>query len=143
MKSLLVNPIGQVRIIEAFLAVLIIFSSLAASSSLTATQNRAKRDDLSAVGLQALMKLDSDGALGRLIDEGNWSRLRDAVDLAFPAGVSFNLTVYDEGIQQVNAVVVSNGGFNSQEVVFVEYACAGWGPVFHSYVIRLCLAVAA
>jgi hypothetical protein len=134
---------GQVRIIEAFLALLIIFSSLAASSSLTATRNTAKHDDLSFVGLQVLIQLDSDGALGRLIDERDWPGLRDAVGLALPAGMSFNLTVYSEQIEQVNDVVVSNGGLNSQEVAFVEYVCVSRSPAFHSYLIRLYLAVAA
>lgn len=134
---------GQVRIIEAFLALLIIFSSLAASSSLTATQNTAKKNDLSSIGLQALTQLDSDGALGKLIDERNWSELRDAVGLTLPAGVSFNLTVFNEQNEQVNDDVVSNGGFNSQEVAFVEYICVSRSSTFRSYLIRLYLAVAA
>ena len=135
--------IGQVRIIEAFLALLIIFSSLAASSSLTASQNTAKRSDLSSIGLQAMIQLDSDGALGKLIDERNWSELRDAISLTLPAGVSFNLTVFNEQAELVNDVVVSNGGFNSQEVAFVEYVCVSRSSTFRSYLIRLYLAVAA
>lgn len=134
---------GQVKIIEAFLALLIIFSSLAASSSLTATQRTAKRNDLSSTGLQVLIQLDSDGALGKLIGERNWSELRGAVGLVLPAGVSFNLTVFNEQAEQVNDVVVSNGDFTSQEVAFVEYVCVGRSSTFRSYLIRLYLAVAA
>jgi hypothetical protein len=134
---------GQIRIIEAFLAVAIIFSSLAVSANLTVPQNTTKRDSLDSVGLQALMKLDSDGALGKYVDDGNWSALRDAVSLVLPAGVSFNMTVYDEQMQQVNTAIISNGGFNSQQVAFVEYACASQSLVSRSYIIRLSLAVAA
>jgi len=134
---------GQIRIIEAFLAVLIIFSSLAISANLTVKQNSTKRDDLASVGLHALMELDSDGSLGKYIDEGDWIALRDVVNIILPAGVCFNLTVYNEEMQQVNTAVISNGAFSSQEIAFVEYICASKSPVFHCYIIHLHLAMAA
>jgi len=133
---------GQIRIIEAFLAVLIIFSAFAVSANLAATQTMAKNDDLTSVGLQALLKLDSDGSLGKHIDGGNWSALRDSLSLVLPVGVAFNLTVYDEQMQRVNNAVVSNGAFGSQDVAFVEYVCASSGSVFRCYEVHLCLAVA-
>lgn len=134
---------GQIRIIEAFLAVLIIFSSFAVSANLTITQNATKRDDLASVGLQALMALDSDGSLGEYILNGNWTALRNSLNLALPVGVSFNLTVYDSQMQQVNTVVISNSAFGSQEIAFVEYVCASRHPIFRCYIIHLYLAVAA
>jgi len=133
---------GQIRIIEAFLAVFIIFSSFAISANLSVTQNKTKQDDLASVGLQTLMKLDSDGSLGEYVDNGNWTALRDALSLALPSGISFNLTVYNEQMQQVNDVVISNGAFSSQNIVCIEYVCASQDLVFHCYTIRLYLAVA-
>jgi len=133
---------GQIRIIEAFLAVLIIFSSFAVSANLTVTQNRTKRDDLSLIGLQALIKLDSEGSLGKYIDDGNWTVLQHVLNLALPASVTFNLTVYNEQMQQVNTAVISNGAFSSQDVAFVEYVCASRSLIFHCYIIHLYLAVA-
>jgi len=134
---------GQIRIIEAFLAVFIIFSSLAVSANLTVTQNKTKRDDLASVGLQALMKLDSDGSLGNYIYCEAWSSLRDALNIILPSGISFNLTVYNKQMQQVNNAVISNGAFNSQEIAFVEHVCATQGSIFRCYIIYLYLAVAA
>jgi hypothetical protein len=134
---------GQIRMIEAFLAVLIIFSSFAVTANLTATQYTPRRVDLASVGLQALVKLDSDGSLGKYVDDGNWTALRDALNLVLPVGVSFNLTVYNEQMQQVNTAVISNGAFSSQEVAFVEYVCSSRGLAFRCYVIHLNLAVAA
>jgi hypothetical protein len=133
---------GQIRIIEAFLAVLIIFSSFAISANLSVTRNMTKSDDLASVGLQALLKLDSDGSLGKYIDDGNWSALRDALTLVLPAGTSFNLTVYDDKMQQVNTAIISNGAFSSQEIAFVEYVCTSQSSVFRCYKIHLRLAVA-
>jgi hypothetical protein len=134
---------GQIRIIETFLAVLVIFSSFAISANLAPTQNTIKHNDLASIGLQTLMELDSNGSLGKYIDDGNWSSLRDALNLALPAGVCFNLTVYDDQMQQVNTAVISNGGFSSQQIDFVEYVCASQGAVFRCYVIHLHLAVAS
>lgn len=133
---------GQIRIIEAFLAVLIVFSSLAVSSSLTVTEDAGRRNDLAVVGWQALTKLDSDGSLSKYVDDGNWAGLRDAVNLVLPSGVTFNLTVLDECMNQINTEIVSNGGFGSQDIAFVEYPCASQGPSFRCYIVHLRLAVA-
>jgi hypothetical protein len=134
---------GQIRIIEAFLAVLIVFSSFAVTANVTVTQNTARRVDLASVGLLALVKLDSDGSLGKYIDDEKWTGLRDALDLVLPVSVAFNLTVYDEQMQQINTVVISNGAFGSQDIAFVEYVCASRGLAFRCYTIHLNLAVAA
>ncbi|MGQ9506853.1 MAG: hypothetical protein ACUVTB_03205 [Candidatus Bathycorpusculaceae bacterium] len=132
---------GQIRIVEAFLSALIIFSAFTISANFTITQNRTKNDDLAAVGLQALIMLDSDGSLGKYIENGNWNVLRDALSLLLPTGVCFNLTVYDDKMQQVNTDVISNGGFGSQQITFVEYVCASQGMTFRCYIIILLLAV--
>ncbi|MGB9960214.1 MAG: hypothetical protein ACPLKQ_06820 [Candidatus Bathyarchaeales archaeon] len=133
---------GQIRIIEAFLAALIIFSSLAISASLPSRRNPAESDDLAYVGLQALLKLDSDGSLGRYLDNRDWNGLRDSLNLLLPTGVSFNVTVYDGEMRQVNGEVVSNGGFSSQEIALVKYVCVSQNQTFRYYVVYLYLAVA-
>lgn len=132
---------GQIRIIEAFLAVLLVFSSFAISANLTATRNIAKHYDLASIGLQALMKLDSDGSLSHFIKNENWTALRDTLTLLLPPGVSFNLTVYNKQMQQINTNVISNGGSGSQDVVFIEYICASQDSIFRCYIIHLYLAM--
>ena len=135
------NQRGQIRIIEAFLAVLIIFSSIAISASLTAGHKNMESSDLASVGLQALIKLDSDGSLGAYIDSGNWSGLRETLSLILPEGVSFNLTVYDGKMRQVNTEAVANGNPNGQEVASIKYVCVSQNPNFKYYVVQLRLAV--
>ncbi|MCD6445800.1 hypothetical protein J7L49_03335 [Candidatus Bathyarchaeota archaeon] len=132
---------GQIRIIEAFLASLIIFSSLIVSANLTVTQNQPENNYLESNGLQALIKLDSDGTLGRYIDERNWTAIRDSLNLVLPAGTSFNLTIYNEKGQLIG--VVSNGGLNSENLVSIEYFCASQSSIFHCYILHLKLTVAA
>ncbi|RJS76976.1 hypothetical protein CW707_04430 [Candidatus Bathyarchaeota archaeon] len=134
---------GQIRIIEAFLAVLIIFSAFAVSANLTVSQKETRHNELAALGLQTLMKLDSDGNLSCLIDSGDWFSLREALKLALPSGVVFNLTVYNEQMQQVNTEVISNGAFSSQDIAFIEYLCTSENPVFRCYILHLYLGVAS
>jgi len=136
------NSNGQIRIIEAFFAVLIVFGSFAVSANLSVRRNTTKTDDLTSVGLQALLKLDSEGTLAKHIDDKNWTALQNIVNLVLPTGITFNLTVYDEQMQQLNTAIISNGAFNSREIVFVEYVCASQSPVFRCYKVHLYLAVA-
>ena len=132
---------GQIRIIEAFLAVLIVFSSLAISTSLTTERKTTESSDLASIGLQVLMKLDSDGSLSDYIESRNWSGLRETLSLLLPEGVSFNLTVYDGDMQQINNEATTNRNLDSQEVASVKYVCVSQNPNFKYYVIYLHLAV--
>jgi hypothetical protein len=132
---------GQIRIIEAFFATLIIFSAFAVSADLKEFRNAVKSEDLAYIGLHSLMKLDQDGSLGKYLSSGNFKALQEALDLVLPAGTCFNVTVYDEQMHQVNTEAITNGSFNSQEVVFVEYVCAVQSLTFHCYTIHLNLAM--
>ncbi|MGD8565933.1 MAG: hypothetical protein PVF96_06260 [Candidatus Bathyarchaeota archaeon] len=134
---------GQIRIIEAFLAALILFSSLAISANMTVTINSMDQENLSSIGLQTLIALDSDGSLGRYVGSREWSTLREAVDLSLQTGITFNLTVYDSSMQQINDEIISNGGFSSEDLGFVEYVCVSYEEAFSCYIIHLYLAVAS
>lgn len=132
---------GQIRIIEAFLAMLIIFLAFALSANFV-TPNATENNDLAHRGLHVLLKLDYEGNLGKYIESHDWTGLRESLNLLLPIGVSFNLTVYNEEMQQINEEMISNGSFGSQDVVFVKYVCASQNPVFRYYVVHLYLAVA-
>jgi hypothetical protein len=134
---------GQIRVIEAFLAMIVIFSAFAVSANLAITRNATTNDDLATVGLQTLAALGSDGLLGEYANNRNWTALREAVNLVLPSSVSFNMTVYDSQMRQVNDVLISNGGLSGQDVEFVEYVCVARSSVFHSYIIHMSLAVAS
>jgi hypothetical protein len=134
---------GQIRILEAFLAILIVFSSFTLSANLISSRPELHHDELTSLGLQTLTKLDTDGSLDDCITSRNWTKLRETVDLALTTGIIYNLTVFDEAMQQVNDEVVSNGGLGGQEISSVEYVCASRNPVYRVYIIHLELAVAA
>ena len=62
------NEKAQVRILEAFLAVLLIFSSFVVSDSLFTSTNISRNEGLESLGMQALLTLDSEGVLGKMIE---------------------------------------------------------------------------
>jgi hypothetical protein len=131
---------GQIRVAEAFLSAFIIFSALAICSAFSPPSNDGNQQALAAQGMRALIQLDSDGTLGNMIAQGNWTALSDALQLLLPLGVSYNLTVYDENMQQINSTPITNGNLVGN-VAAVEYLCASQSLQYHSYTLRLQLAV--
>jgi hypothetical protein len=132
---------GQIRMLEAFLAVLVIFSASILSAKFSPATNFESEKLLSASGMQALIKLDNNGYLGKLIDERNWTAIKENLEVLLPTGVSYNLTVYDDAMRQVNDFVIGNG-LEGQKVVSVEYPCASQSSECHFYLVQLQLAFA-
>ncbi len=132
---------GQMRTVEAFLAILLCFSALSIATLISPTSNSNDADALATVGMQALVSMDNEGGLGRLIDGGNWTALADALNTLLPMGVSYNLTVYDENLQPINTVFISNGIIPDSNVVSVQYPCASPSTQGHCYLLRLQLAI--
>jgi hypothetical protein len=131
---------GQTRTIEALLAGLLIFSALAFSAVFPSVRNVDDQKALANLGLNALIKLDENGNLGKLIDQRNWTAIEQALDATLPLGVSYNLTVYNESMQPISDFAISNGGLGSLEAVSVQYLCASQSPECHCYLLRLQLA---
>lgn len=135
------NKKGQVRMLEAFLAVLVIFSASLLSFRFSPPTNFDNEKLLSTLGMQTLIELDGNGTLGRLIDNRNWTAVRDDLKILLPVGVSYNLTVYDDAMNQINNSTIGNG-LKGQKVVSVEYPCASQSLTSDLYLIRLQLAYA-
>lgn len=135
------NKKGQVRMLEAFLAVLVLFSALLLSLRFSPPTNFDNEKMLSTLGMQTLIELDGNGTLGRLIDNRNWTVVRDYFKILLPVGVSYNLTVYDDTMNQINNSTIGNG-LKGQKVVSVEYPCASQSLASDLYLIRLQLAYA-
>ena len=135
------NRRGQIRVIEAFFASLLIFSTMALIPSQEGVE-RTRYSTLQAVGTEALVALDSNGALSSIIEDGDWTALRSCAQSLLPVSLWFNLTVFDENMTALNDVVVSNGGVVSEEMVSVNYVCAASGGNYAVYMVRLQLAEA-
>jgi len=129
---------GQINIIEAFLAITIIFSALAISSvTFPSSPDLMKAKSLADFGEEALIQLDLDGELGKLIANGNWTVIKQSLDILLPIGVSFNLTVYDEDLNKINSQVMQNANLLGHEAVLVQYACASQSTNVQFFILRL------
>jgi hypothetical protein len=71
--------------------------------------------------MQALVGIDRNGTLGRLVGSESWQDLEELLRVALPSGVSFNVTVYDEQGAVVNDCYISNGGLLGRTVESVDY----------------------
>jgi len=131
---------GQIRIIESFLAIAVIFSAVLVSVTFPSSPDFSKQKNLASLGSQTLIKLDTDGTLGNLILQRDWTSLKTALDVHLPVGVSFNLTVLDEAGNAVNSEAVQNSNLQGQEVVSVNYICATRSQAVEFFAIRLLLA---
>jgi hypothetical protein len=115
---------GVVHTLDSFFAAVIIVTALLYASQFPRERDYQEDKNLDVMGMQALVRLDGNGTLGRLVDSGSWDDVELVLRMALPTGVSFNLTVLDEQGDTVNTRVVSNGGLLGRKIESVEYLLA-------------------
>lgn len=93
---------GVVHTLDVFLAAVIIVTTLLFASQMPRERDYLEETGIDSLGMQALLVLDSNGTLGRLVDSGDWDGLEMALRAVLPTRVSFNLTVIDERGSVVN-----------------------------------------
>jgi hypothetical protein len=131
---------GQIRVIEAFFASVLIFSVLALAPAPRNNTNNANQA-LTSMGQQTLLTLDSNGYLSKLIDNKDWTTLRDCIQSAFPPTVWYNLTVTDENGNLLNPTPICSGTQVNEQIISLNYICASQNATFSIYLIRLQLSV--
>jgi hypothetical protein len=134
--KLLRDKKGQIRIIEAFFASLLILSTIALIPSQPPAIDTSD-EALQMKGQDALTTLDRNGYLSTLIENENWTVLRRCLMSSLSPAIWFNLTVFDENMNAINNAPVSSGSPVSEKIVSAEYVCAGISREYKVYVIRL------
>ena len=134
--SLLKDNKGQIRIIEAFFASLLILSTIALIPSQPPAVDTSN-GGLQMKGQDALTTLDRNGYLSILIENENWTILKKCLTSSLSPAIWFNLTVFDENMNAVNNTPISSGSPISEKIVSVEYVCAGISIEYRVYVVRL------
>jgi hypothetical protein len=136
---LITNKKGQVRVIEAFFASMLILSCLALIPAQTAPKNPSVNLNWKAQNI--LTALDSQGQLARLVDAHDWTKLGACIESALPLTTWFNLTVYDQNQKALNDYPISNGGSMSNTVTSYDYICVSQNSTLSIYILQLQLAV--
>ena len=115
------NRRGVVHTLDTVLAAAIISTVLFYASQVPLELDTSSERPLDVWGMQALVGIDRNGTLGRLVDSESWQDLEELLRVALPSGVSFNVTVYDEQGAIVNDCHISNGGLLGRTVESVDY----------------------
>ncbi len=139
MKRLRQNKRGQIRVIEAFFAAILMLSSL----TLIPTVQRfssGSNSVLSSMASNTLASLDSDGHLASLVDQRNWTAIECCIRIFVPPAVWFNVTVYDENMTPLNDRLICSGGVISDHVEASDYLCPSANGTYTIYTVRLQLA---
>jgi hypothetical protein len=131
---------GQVRVIEAFFAAMLLLSVIAMIPKPQDAKNDTTQT-LTSAAQNTLLSLDSNGQIGNLIKTQNWAELRTLIQTGLPAAAWFNLTVYDSNMSVLNDEPVCSGSPVSDSIVAVDYNCAGTSGDFAVYLVRLQVAV--
>jgi hypothetical protein len=130
---------GQVRVIEAFFASVLLLSCLTLVPAQTDLEGSS--GNLSSTAENVLLSLDSNGKLGLLVDSADWVTLKSCVESALPLTVWFNLTVFDKDMNSLNKFPMCNGGAVSEQIVSIQYVCASQNSTYQIYILQLQLAV--
>jgi hypothetical protein len=130
---------GQIRIIEAFFASILLLSAL---TLIPAVQEHSSdsTDNLSSTAHNILMSLDSNGHLASLIGNESWLSLKSCIQSSLSPMLWFNLTVFDENMTPINDIPITSGSPINDKIAAVDYVCAGTGSNYVVYIIRLQLA---
>ena len=126
---------GVVRVIEAFLASMLLMSCLAMIPAQPSFSDSA--GNLAVTAQNVLLSLNSNGHLATLVDNRDWTDLRSSIESALPLTVWFNLTVYDENMRVLNGFPICNGGSVSNSIVSIDYVCASQSSMYTMYILRL------
>lgn len=131
---------GQIRTIEAFFASMLLLASL---TLIPAAQNTPSdsSDMLSSTAQNILLSLDSNGHLAELINNGNWTELKNSIQSAVSPAIWFNLTVFDENMVSINDTPICSGSAVSDNIVSTDYVCAAASSNYAVFIVRLQFAV--
>jgi hypothetical protein len=139
--KLLEDKKGVARVIEAFLASMLLMSCLAMIPAQPNLQDST--GNLASTAQNVLLSLDSNGHLASLVDNRDWTGLKSSIESALPLTVWFNLTVFNENMNVLNDFPICNGGAVSNSIVSVDYVCASQNSTYTIYILQLQLSQVA
>jgi len=134
--KLLKDNKGQIRIIEAFFASVLLLSSIALIPSQLPTES-TNGNNLNLQAQNLLETMDRNGLLSRLIENSSWFALKKCVESVLSPAIWFNLTIFDESMRPLNDVPICSGSPISEKITAVEYICASSSRNYGIYVVRL------
>lgn len=134
---------GQMRVVEAIMASLIIVFAVAFINlfAVTPVSPKYESSELEKIGYNVLHDLDEEGLLARFVSNAKWVNMTAALAASLPTDVYFNLTVYDVSGKVVNTQFIAYGASrvftNSTYVASVTYVVPGYQLVYKARILVL------
>jgi len=136
---------GQMRVVEAIMASLIVVSAVVFLYIFTATPSSLTYEtgELEKIGHNVLHDIDEQRLLARYIYSSppEWANLTAALMVSLPTDVYFNLTVYDLNGNAKNNVMISYGSqqifTTSKAVASVTYIVPGYKTIYDPRIVVL------
>ncbi len=136
MRQFLSNKRGQIRVIEAFFAAVLMISSITIIPAIQSYSSTSE-GTLSSTALNVLISIDNDGQLAQLINQGNWTAIQNLVESCISPTLWYNITIFDEQNEPLNAVIISSGSSIGNHVEVANYVCASTNMTYAVYTVRL------
>lgn len=136
MRRILNDNRGQIRVIEAFFAAVLMISSIAIVPAIESYSSTSE-GTLSSIALNVLTSIDNNGHLAELINQGNWSAIKDLIESCISPTLWFNITVFNEEMDPLNDILLSSGSAIGDHIEVADYVCASANVNYAVYVVRL------
>jgi len=141
--ALMFDRRGQIRVIEAIMASLLVVFAVAFIDlfAVTPVTPKYESSELEKVGFNVLRDLDEEKLLARFVGNAEWVNFTAALAAALPSDVYFNLTVYDLSGRVVNNQPISYGArsvfADSEYVASVTYVVPGYQLLYRPRMLVL------
>ena len=134
---------GQMRVIEALMASLIVIAAIAFLYAFAAAPSSQTYEtgDLEKIGHNVLHDIDEQRLLTRYIYNSEWANITAALTVSVPNDVYFNLTIYDIDGNSIGHPLIQYGSSqvftSSKAVASVTYIVSGYQTSYDPRILVL------
>lgn len=134
---------GQMRVVEAILASLVVISAIAFLYVFAAapSSHTYETGELEKIGHNVLHDIDEQRLLTRYVYNSEWANITAALIVSVPTDVYFNLTIYDVNNNPISHPLIRYGSPQvftaSKAVASVTYIVPGYGTNYNPRVLVL------
>jgi hypothetical protein len=134
---------GQMRVVEAIMASLIVISAVTFLYFFAATPSSQAHDtsELEKIGHNVLHDIDEQRLLARYVYNSEWANFTSALVVSLPTNVYFNLSIYDTNHNPISHPLIQYGNqqvfSSSVAVASVTYIVPGYQTSYNPRILVL------
>ena len=134
---------GQMRVVEAIMASLIVISAVTFLYFFASTPSSQAHDtsELEKIGHNILHDIDEQRLLARFVYKLEWANLTSALVVSLPTNVYFNLSIYDINHNSIGDQLIQYGDqqvfTSSSAVASVTYILPGYKTSYNPRILVL------